>query len=84
MEDSVVALGALEDFVEVLAVGVGDEDLSEGIAGDEVDDLFDALGIELVEDVVEQEQGSGLAACPLEKIELGELEGDDVGLVLSL
>lgn len=84
LEDLIVAWGAFQDFVEMLAVGVGDEDLSEGIAGDEVDNLFDTLGIEFVEDVVEEEQGSGFASCAFEKVELGEFQGDDVGLVLPL
>ena len=58
----------------MLAVGVGDEDLSEGVAGDEVDDLLHATGVELVEDVVQQEQGGGLAACSLQEVELGEFQ----------
>ena len=36
------------------AVGVGDEDLTELLAGNEGDNLFHAAGVELVEDVVEQ------------------------------
>ena len=54
MEDLVVVGGGGEDLVEMGTVGVGDEDLTELFSGDEGDDLFDAAGIELVEDVVEE------------------------------
>ena len=54
LEDLVVVRGGGEDLVEVFAVGIGDEDLAELFAGNEGDDLFDAAGIELVEDVVEE------------------------------
>ena len=84
LEDFVVSLGSFQYLVEVLAVGVGDEDLSEGIAGDDVDDLLNALGIEFVEDVVEKEEGSGAAACAFEEIKLCEFEGNHIGLVLPL
>lgn len=68
----------------MLTVGVGDEDLSESIAGDEADDLFHTLGVEFVKDVIEQEQGSCFAACAFEKVELCKFEGYHVGLVLPL
>ena len=54
VEDLVVVGGGCEDLVEMRAVGVGDEDLTELLSSDEGDDLFDAAGIEFVEDVVEE------------------------------
>ena len=65
------------------AVDIGDENLSEGVARDEADDLLHARGVEAVEDVVEQEYGH-LAAQAAQVVKLGELEGDEVGLVLPL
>ena len=41
-----------EDIGEVLAVGIGDENLSELRALDHFDDAFDSLGVEAVEDIV--------------------------------
>ena len=73
-----------EDLVEVVTVRVGDEDLSEGVTGDKIDDLLYASGIELVEDVVEQEQGSGGRGCPAEKVKLGQFQGEHECLCLSL
>ena len=84
LEYLIITLRALQNLVEVPAVGVGDEDLAEGIARDQIDDLLHTLGIELVEDVVEQEQGRGLAARPLQEVELRQLQRDDIGLVLPL
>ena len=54
VEDLVVVGGGGENLVEMRAVGVGDEDLTELLSGDECDDLLDTAGIELVEDVVEE------------------------------
>ena len=42
----------LENGCQVLAVGIGNEDLSEPIGADEPDDSFDALGVEFVEDII--------------------------------
>lgn len=55
VENLVIALRTLQNFVQVFAVGVGDEDLSESIAGHQVHYLLHTLGIEFVEDVVQQE-----------------------------
>ena len=66
------------------AVGVGDEDLTELLAGNEGDNLFHAAGVELVEDVVEQQDRGVAAVGATEKVELCQLQGYDEGLVLSL
>ena len=68
----------------MLSIGVGNEDLSKCIACHEADDLFHALGIKFVEDVIEQEQGSGFAACAFKEVKLGKFEGNHVGFVLPL
>ena len=54
VENFVVVGGGGEDLVEMRAVGVGDENLTELLSSDEDDNLFDAAGIEFVEDVVEE------------------------------
>ena len=59
VEELVVEVAVRQDLVYMVAVGVGDEYLAEAVAGHQSDDLLHAVGIELVEDVVEQEQGQG-------------------------
>lgn len=54
LEDSEIALAACQYLVKMFAIGVGDEDLSKGITGNEIDELLNALCVELVENVVEQ------------------------------
>jgi hypothetical protein len=44
-----------QNLVDMVTVGVGDENLTELLAGHQLDNLLYALGIELVEDIVEQE-----------------------------
>ena len=77
-------MGASKYLVQILPVGVGDEYLPEGIIRDNLHYVLHSLGVELVEDVIEEQQWSGLAACALEKVELGQLESQHEGLVLSL
>ena len=55
-KEAIVAVGGGEDAVEVVAVGVGDEDLPKVIAAHIVDDATHAAGVELVENVVEQQE----------------------------
>ena len=47
-------MSAAQDQVQMVAVGVGDEDLAELVAGHQPDNLFNTVGIELVEDVVQE------------------------------
>ena len=68
----------------MLAVGVGDEDLTELLASDELHDLFDAAGIELVEDVVEQQDGGAASIGAFEEVELCKFQCNNEGFVLSL
>lgn len=44
-----------QNAIEVIAVGVGDEDLPEVLAAHVVDNARHPAGIEFVEDVVEQQ-----------------------------
>ena len=52
-EDFMFNGGLLQNAVEMFAVGVGDENLSEILGCKEVDDVLDALGVQFVEKVVE-------------------------------
>ena len=56
MKELIILAHMLEDMVEMVAVGVRDEDLTIVGSGYEFDDLFHALGVELVKDVVEKQQ----------------------------
>ena len=58
VEDMRLVRSILQDMGEVLAVGVGDEDLSEIGTVDQVDDALNTLTIKLVEDVVEEQDGA--------------------------
>ena len=73
-----------QDFVQVVAVGVRDEGLSELPAAHEPYNLFHPRGIQLVEDVIEEQDGSRAAARAVQELELGQLQGNEVRLVLSL
>ena len=55
VEDMRLVRSILQDVGEVLAVGVGDEDLSEVGTIDQVDDTLNALTIKFVEDVVKKQ-----------------------------
>ena len=59
MEELVVLTDMLQDMVKMSAVGVRDEDLAIVRSGYELDDLLHTTGVELVEDIVEQQQRCG-------------------------
>ena len=65
-------------------VGICNEDLAKVVAGHQLHYLFHASGIQFVEYVVEQQQGSGLAARVLEELELCQLQCDEERLILAL
>ena len=48
-------MGGGQNAIEVIAVGVGDEDLPEVLAAHVVDNARHPAGVEFVEDVVEQQ-----------------------------
>ena len=70
VEYLVVKGSGAEYLVEMVAIGIGDEYLSEVVAGDEAHYLLHTLGIELVKDVIEQQEGRGLRTCTLQEVEL--------------
>ena len=55
MEYLVIAVTLVQDAVEMVAVGIGDEYLSK--IGSQVDNRLYPLGIQLVEDIVERKRG---------------------------
>ena len=77
LEDPIVVRGSAENLVEMLPIGVCNEYLSELVAGHEFHDLLHAVGIELVEDIIEQEQGRGLVIRPFQEVKLCQFQGDD-------
>ena len=77
-------MGGSEDAVEVVAVGVGDEDLPKVVAAHIVDDATHAAGIEFVENVVEQQEGRAPLTVVFEIEKLRQFHGDEEGFDLSL
>ena len=67
---------------EVLAIGIGDEDLPEAVRGCQLKDTLYAFAIELVEDIIQQEDRVHLRGG--EENGLCELEGDKVRFLLPL
>ena len=65
-------------------VGIRQEDLSEMVAAHQLDNLLYSCGVQFVEDIVEQEQRTGMAACLLQEIKLSQFESNEEGLVLPL
>ena len=55
VEDLIVVRRGRENLIQMVAVGVGNEYLSELVTGHQADDLLHAFGVQFVEDVVEQE-----------------------------
>ena len=85
VEDMRLVRSILQDVGEVLAVGVGDEDLSEIGTVDQVDDTLNTLTIKLVEDVVEEQDGTLVEYAGIAEEEcLTELEGQQESLLLPL
>ena len=82
-ENVVLRPDEMYDFVQILPVCVGNEYLPEMIRRNQFHDLFYALGIELVENIIEQQDRRGIALFP-QKIVLGQFQGDQLSLALSL
>jgi hypothetical protein len=64
------AVSLLQYSFDMLAPGVGNENLSELLAGNQPDDMAYALGVEFVENIIEQEDGHDVATMA-DKIEIG-------------
>ena len=77
-------MGGGEYAVEVIAVGVGDENLAEVVSTHIVDDAAHAAGIEFVENVVEQQEGRAPLTVVFEIEKLRQFHGDEEGFDLSL
>ena len=83
MPEGVVGTGAAHYLVEMGAVGIGDEYLAKARAGYKLHYALHTCGVELVEYVVEQEQGAHPHVVA-EKFVLGEAQGNGIGLALPL
>ena len=68
----------------MVAIGVGDEYLSESRRTNYLYDALHTDGVELVEDVVEKEQGCGARGSALEEVKLRQFECHGKCLVLTL
>lgn len=85
VEDMRLVRSILQDMGEVLAVGVGDEDLSEIGTVDQVDDTLNTLTIKFVEDVVEEQDGALVEYAGIaEEERLTEFERQQESLLLPL
>lgn len=67
VEEFIVVCCIAENLVQMVAVCVGYEDLSEGVFCHQADDLFNSLRVQLVEDVIEQKDGERMATGVLQK-----------------
>jgi len=70
--------GRAEKIREVLAVGIGDENLTETVAVNQADNALDTLAIQLIENIVQQQNGF----AQIER--LRQLHGEQKGLLLPL
>lgn len=84
MEESIILGGEAKDFVQVVAIGVGDEGLPEGVSADKCHDALHALSIQAVEDIVQKQDGTCAIARVVKEIVLSQLKRHEHGLVLSL
>ena len=64
-------------------VGIADKDLAKSVVVDHANEALNALRIELVKDVVEQQDGLS-TKCLVKHFKRGELEGNQETLLLSL
>ena len=71
MEYLVIAVTLVQDAVEMVAVGIGDEYLSKIGTRYQVDNRLYPLGIQLVEDIVEQQEGRSTRYRASQEIKLG-------------
>ena len=77
-----MCIGA-EGCANAVGMGVGEDDLAEGGGADDAKERFHALLVEFFEDVVKKEDGK-VAELLAEVGVLGELEGKEVALLLTL
>jgi hypothetical protein len=85
VEDMRLVRSILQDMGEVLAVGVGDEDLSEIGTVDQVDDTLNSLTVQFVEDIVEEQDRPLVEHTSIAEEEcLAEFERQQESLLLPL
>ena len=85
VEDMRLVRSILQDMGEVLAVGVGDEDLSEIRTVDQVDDTLNSLTVQFVKDVVEEQDRALVEHTSIAEEEcLAEFERQQESLLLPL
>jgi hypothetical protein len=60
MENSVVERATSQYLVQMVAVGIRNEYLTETVAGHQAHNLLHPLGVKLIEDIVEQQEGCRL------------------------
>ena len=68
----------------MVTVGIGDENLTEVVARHQLHDCLHSLGIQLVEDVIQEEQRRGVRHRTAKEIKLRQLQCEHKRLVLSL
>lgn len=73
----------LEEVLYTSGLGIGEEDLPEAVAADKGDKLLHTLQIELIEDVVEKEDGL-LLRVEADIVELSQLQCQRETFLLSL
>lgn len=84
VEETIVASRCSKDAIEVISVGVGNENLLEFVATYIVDDATHSASVEFVENIVKQKYGSASFAFGLEVNELGKFHRDKVCFLLPL
>lgn len=78
-----MAARLVENPFQACRVAVGDQDLPEGVVRDQPDQLFDPPGVELVEQVVQQQDRAFALRLGDDGV-LRQFEGDQEGFLLSL
>ena len=83
LEDAVADIGVLKQTFNALLLGVGDEHLTEMVVAHQTDQLHHTLVIELVEDVVQQQNGL-VTNLLIVVLELCQTDGNHKRLLLPL
>lgn len=84
MEYLMVATMKGKNLVKMVAIGVGDEYLTEIGRAHYLNNALHTTCIQLVEDIVEKEKRGGMGGGALEEVKLCQLERDGKRLVLTL
>jgi len=84
VEELVVVIGMAENLVEMVAVGIGDKNLSEPLCRYELHDLLHTLSIKFVEDVVKKQQWCCAGRRSPQEVELRQFQRQHIGLGLPL